>query len=146
MTIEASGFGARVNLIASQTFPAGLEITEFADDTNPVDMPNVQVSDVAMGVNGHLIRWSKANPIIATIGVIPGGVDDDNLRALAVANRASRGRRAVLDNITMTITYPNGSNKRLLRGVITDGSLGKGVASSGRLQTGAYTFKFEDMQ
>lgn len=146
MPIDASGFGVRINLRASETFPSGIDITQFADDTNPIDIPSVQIRDVAMGVNGDMVKWSKGNPIRATIAVIPNSDDDLNLKALAAANRPARGRRAVLDDITIIVIYPDGADVQMLRGTITDAVPSKGVASSGRLQTATYAFAFEDMQ
>jgi len=146
MTIDASGFGTTINIQASQTFPAGIEITRFADDADPIDMPQLQINDKAMGVNGDLVKWSKANPIPLTIAVLPNNEDDDNLQVLAMSNRAVRGRRPVRDIITATITYPDGSVVRLLRGIITDAPIGKSVASAGRIKTNSYVFAFEDAQ
>jgi hypothetical protein len=146
MTIDVSGFGTTINIQASETFPSGFEVTRFADDADPIDMPQLQIKDKAMGVNGDMVKWSKANPIPLTIAVLPNNEDDDNLQVLAASNRAVRGRRPVNDEITATITYPDGSTVRLLRGTLTDAPLGKSLASSGRLKTNSYVFAFEDAQ
>lgn len=147
MTVDVSAFGIRVRIIASQTFPMGVDITAFADDADPVDMSSIQLRDKAAGVNGDLIVWSKANPVPLTLSVLPNTPDDDNLQILAKANRAAKGRRAVQDEITAIITYPDGRQPlRMLRGAITDGIIGNPVASSGRLKTKPYIFNFEDVQ
>lgn len=146
MTIDASAFGVTVNIQASETFPAGFEVSRFADDADPIDLPQLQINDKAMGVNGDMVTWSKANPIPCTLAVMPNNEDDDNLQVLAASNRAVRGRRPVRDLITMTITYPDGSVTRLLRGKLTDAPLGRSVASSGRIKTNSYVFAFEDAQ
>lgn len=146
MTIDVSGFGIRVNITASQTFPMGFEVTAFADDADPVDSASIQIRDKAAGVNGDLIVWSKANAVPMTLNVLPNTPDDLNLTILARANRAARGRRAVQDSITAVITYPDGSTIRMLRGTITDASMADPVASSGRIKTKPYIFAFEDVQ
>lgn len=146
MTIDVSGFGVIVNIQASITFPSGFEVSQFADDADPIDMPSLQIADKAMTVNGDLVTWSKANPIPLTIAVLPGSDDDANMEVLAASNRAVRGRRPVRDLITATISYPDGSVVRLLRGKITDAPFGKSVASSGRMKTKSYVFAFEDAQ
>lgn len=143
---DISGFGIKVNIVASETFPAGIEISAFADDGDPVDLPSLQIADKAMGVNGDLIVWSKANPIPMTLNVIPGSDDDVNLQAIAAANRAVRGRRPVRDIITATVTYPDGTPITLLRGKLTDAMFGNSVASAGRMKTKPYIFAFEDAQ
>lgn len=146
MAIDVSGFGLRVQIVASQTFPQGFEVTAFADDADPVDSASIQIRDKAMGVNGDLIVWSKAIPIPMTLNVIPGTADDENLQILAQANRAAKGRRAVQDAITAVISYPDGTVTRLLRGAITDSIMAQSVASAGRLKTKPYIFAFEDVQ
>jgi len=34
---DISVFGIRVQLVASETFPAGISLTQFADDADPFD-------------------------------------------------------------------------------------------------------------
>jgi len=88
---DISGYGFRLNLVASSTFPAGIDITQAADDADPFDIPSIQIADKAKGVNGDLITWATANPIDITIAVIPGSIDDRNLSALAQANNPAAG-------------------------------------------------------
>ena len=140
-----SGFGFSVNLIASVTYPIGITLTQFADDADPLDDPSLQIGDVAMGINGDLITWSKANPTKLTLNVIPESTDDEALNILLQANRVGRGKISSRDNITMTILYPNKINfATLINGVITDGVPFSGVASDGRLKTRSYSFAFEN--
>lgn len=144
MAVDISGFGLRVSLSASRTFPSGITITQFSDDADPVDSASVQLRDKAMGLNGDLIAWSKANPITLTLNVIPNTKDDANLQILAGANRAAAGRFPAQDQISVTVTYPDGSVQRLVRGIITDAVIGKPVGSAGRMKTKPYVFAFED--
>lgn len=146
MTQDISGFGLRVVVQASNTFPAGFSVTQFADDADPLDLPSLQVADKAMGLNGTMATWSKANPVPMTLNVMPGTTDDDNLQVLLAANRASAGRRPARDLITATIIYPDGRTTRCMRGKITDGPFGKSVASAGRMKSNGYIFAFEDIQ
>jgi hypothetical protein len=139
-----SGFGLSVNILASNTFPVGLLISEFADDADPFDIPSLQIADTAMGLNGDMIAWSKANPIKITLNVIPGSFSDLNLAVLFEANRVGRGKIGARDIITMTGIYPNGTPIILTNGVITDGNPGSPVASSGRLKSKSYQFSFEN--
>lgn len=136
-------FGAKVVLRASQTFPAGIVLTQFADDTDPFDTPSVQIADKAMGSNGDLIIWSKANPLLVSLAMVPNGDDDDNLRILLNANRVGKGKRSANDEVTITVAYPDGSIDVYSKGAITDGPVGRGVASAGRLKTSTFQFAFE---
>jgi len=138
-----SGFGLSVNILASVTYPIGVQITEFADDSDPIDVPSLQIADTAMGLNGDLITWSKANPITVTVSVIAESEDDNTLSILLSANRVGRGRISSRDVITMTVVYPNGSFVTLVGGVITDGVPFSAAESSGRLKSKIYNFSFE---
>lgn len=141
---DISGFGLKVQMIASVTYPIGIVVTEFADDTDPFDLPSLQIADTAMGLNGDLISWSKANPIKVTLSVIANSISDDLLAILLEANRVGRGKTGARDIITMTGIYPSGSFITLSNGIITNGMPGNGVASAGRLKTKTYEFAFEN--
>lgn len=145
MANDISGFGLRIQVVASETFGSGFDVTQFSDDGDPFDIPSIQIRDKAMGLNGDLITWSKANPINITLNVIPGSDDDKNLAVLLEANRVGKGKNAVRDRVTMTGIYPDGSSITLNEGKITDGMPGTAVASSGRQKTKAYQFTFENL-
>ncbi len=122
-----------------------MTITQFADDADPIDLPAMQIRDKAMGLNGDLVTWSKANPIVFTLNVIPETEDDHHLQVLAESNRVGKGKKAVKDVITVTVSYPNGTVKKLTKGAITDIPAATGVASAGRMKTKTYTFVFENI-
>lgn len=143
MLNDITGFGLVINLIASNTFPAGIAITQFADDADPVDMASIKIADTSMGLNGDLIKWSKAVPNPFVINVIPNSLDDVNLAILANANRVSQGKNSAKDTITATVVYPDGTVITYTNGAITDAPFGTSVASAGRMKTKAYVFSFE---
>lgn len=140
-----SGFGLRVILRASVTFPQGIELTQFADDGDPFDTPSQQLMDKAMGLNGDMVVWGKPNPITPTINVIPNTDDDRNLAVLAEANRIGKGKNSARDVLTMSVMYPDGRSLTLTQGVITDAILTSPVSSAGRMKTKPYAFAFEGM-
>lgn len=142
---DISVFGIRVQVVASQTFPAGINITQFADDADPFDAPSMQIRDKAMGVNGDLISWSKANPIPVTLNVVPNGEDDKNLSVLFEANRVGKGKQGARDVISITAVYPDGRTASFTQGVITDGQPANSAQSSGRMKSKAYAFAFENV-
>lgn len=141
---DVSGFGFVINVIASNTFPTGFTLSAFADDADPFDIPELTVKDKAMGLNGDLIVWSKANPINITLAVIAGSEDDLNMSALLEANRVGRGKFSALDVITLTAAYPSGNMLTLSPGTITAGMTGSSVASAGRVKTKSFAFSFEN--
>ena len=142
---DISVFGLEVVLRASVTFPAGFSITQFADDSDPVDFPSMQIGDKAMGVNGDLVSWTVAQPIVLTLSVIADSTDDKNLSILFEANRASKGKRISYDILTATVIYPDGSRKTLANGKITDGIPASSATSAGRKKSKTYTFAFESI-
>lgn len=142
---DISGYGISTNIVADTTFPSGFDVTQFADDADPVDATSLQLADKAMGINGDLIVWSKAAPLLVTIAVIPGSDDDRNLAVLAEANRTAKGKSPARDIIDMTINYPDGSTATLSNGKITDAIPMQSVASAGRMKSKPYAFVFENM-
>lgn len=142
---DISGFGLVINLVASQTFPAGITLTQFADDADPVDSASIQISDKAMGLNGDLITWNKAIPVPCTLSVIPGSDDDNNLSILAENNRSGRGKIVTRDVVSISIVYPDGTTLFLTQGILTDSMFGKSVASAGRMKSKNYQFSFENL-
>ena len=141
---DVSGLGLRINVKASVTFPAGFVLSQFPDDSDPFDLPSVQLADKAMGMNGDLITWSKASPLLVNLSVIPASDDDINLSVLAEANRVGKGKRSARDTITITAVYPNGKTITLTNGKLTDAPIGSGYSSAGRLKTKTYAFCFEN--
>jgi hypothetical protein len=142
---DISAFGIRVQLYASVTFPAGITLSQFSDDADSLDLPSQQVNDKAMGVNGDLVVWSKANPLNLTLNMIPATPDDINLSVLLEANRTSRGKRSAQDSITLVALYPDGRSITWSPGKITDGIPGNALASSGRMKSKPYQFTFENL-
>lgn len=138
-----SGFGFGVTLAASVTFPTGFDITQFADDADPFDTPEIKIADKKMALNGDLVVWSTATAIEVKIAVIPGSDDDQNLAILFEANRVSSGKQSAQDVITLTGIYPQGPNLVLSPGAITDGAVGSSIASAGRMKSKVYSFTFE---
>lgn len=144
MTQDISGQGLGINIQASNTFPGGFVISQFADDADPLDIADIQIAETAMGLNGDLISWNTANPIPMVTNVIPGSDDDINLGILAEANRVGRGKVSAKDKITANILYPDGRIITLTDGKITNAPTTDSVASAGRKKSKTYTFAFEN--
>lgn len=144
MTQDISGQGLGINLTASNTFPAGFIINQFADDADPLDIADIQIAETAMGLNGDMVSWNTANPIPMIINIIPGSDDDINLSILAEANRVGRGKISAKDKITANIIYPDGNIVTLTDGKITNAPTVTSVASAGRKKSKAYAFAFEN--
>ena len=145
MSIDVSGFGTVVNLVADLTFTQGLTLTQFADDTDPLDFAAIAIADKSMGANGDLIVWAKATPLPMVLNVIAGSDDDINLSILANANRVGPGKVSAGDVIYVTVIYPDGSSQSLTGGRLIEAPFGKSIAGTTfKLKTKTYTFAFED--
>jgi hypothetical protein len=142
--INSSGFGVKVILIATGTFPVGFVITQFADNADSIAVENVDIADGTVGMNGDFIRWQAGKPILIDINVIPGGTDDRNLQILAEANRATLGKVPINDVITLTKVLPDGTGLMAVKGVLVNAPIGTSIEGSGRLKTKTYKFKFEN--
>lgn len=142
---DISVFGLRVQLQASETFPSGITITQFADDADPFDTPSIQIRDKAMGVNGDLIMWSKATPITLSLSVVPNSDDDRNLAVLLEANRVGKGKQGARDVVSVTAVYPDGRTVSFVQGSITDGAPANSPSSAGRFKSKTYMFAFENV-
>lgn len=142
---DISAFGIRVQVVASETFPSGINLTQFADDADPFDSPSMQIRDKAMGINGDLVSWSKANPIIVNLNLVPNSDDDKNLGVLFEANRVGKGKQGARDVVSITAVYPDGRTASFTQGVITDGMPANSATSAGRLKSKNYSFAFENV-
>lgn len=141
---DISATGLSLIIQASNTFPAGIPITTFADDGDPLDLPAVDITQTAVDINGNLVSWSAPTPQTVTINVLAGSEEDENLAILLDANTARRGHRHTSDIITLVASYGDGSMTTARNGRMTNGSRGNSVASAGRLKSKQYTFIFQD--
>jgi hypothetical protein len=143
--LNISGFGLSARIIASKTFPNGFTLTEFADDADPLDTPDLDAADTAMGLNGDLVVWSRPQGIEISTNVIPTSPGDTNLDILLNANRVAKGKASAKDVISIVFTYPSGLVVTMNSGLIISGAMLPQVASAGRLKTRMYRFRFEQI-
>lgn len=142
---NVSATGIKMRLVASLTFPAGFDITQFADDGDPLNSENLTIAETAAALNGDLVAWGKPNVIPLTIAVLPDTDEDRNLSILWNVNRIGKNKVAVQDVITIVVTYPNGDQKILSNGVMISGPALNSGSSEGRLKTKEYEFSFESI-
>lgn len=141
---DISATGLSLIIQASNTFPAGIPITTFSDEGDPLDLPTVDITATAVDINGNLVSWSAPTPQTVTINVLAGSEEDENLAILLDANTARRGRRHASDIITLVASYGDGSITTARNGRITNGSRGNSISNNARLKSKQYTFIFQD--
>lgn len=140
-----SGFGLSAQIVASVTYPNGFAVTAFADDADPLDTPDLEVADSAMGLNGDMVVWSRPQGIEISLNIIPNSPDDDNLDVLLNANRVAKGKVGARDIIQIVLSYPDGRNATMSSGIMISGPVTPAVASAGRMKTRMYRFRFEQI-
>lgn len=140
-----SGFGLSITVIATSSFPIGFQLTQFADDTDPIEIAQVTTGNTTMGLNGDIIFASNAEPIVATLSIIPSTDDDLAMQTLFNAGRVGKGKAIIRDVITIVASYPDGSVKTLTNGHMTGFKPSGSVASAGRLKTNTYELAFENI-
>lgn len=140
---NVSAGGLSIRLIASLKFPVGFNITALASDADPLDFPEVTIGEAELNLNGNLVSSKTPNPYNVTLNVIPGSDDDRNLDVLFQANAPRRF--AQMDDITMIVTYPDGSVRTALRGICVSYNPGKGVGANGKMKSRPYKFVFADI-
>lgn len=143
MARNISGFLSQITVLASNTYPIPISITQFGDDVDPFDFPELTIGDTKMNVNGELLFWESANPIAFNLSVIADSDDDALLSILLEANRAAGGKTVAYDEITIVGYYPDGNIITLYNGFLIKGSPGTGVQSAGRFKTKTYSFVFQ---
>ena len=141
---DVSATGVKVTVISVPTFPQGFEISEFADDADPLDFPAAQIADYGMGVNGDLVTWTRPVPLEVTLNIIPNTDADKNLSILYDMNRAAKGKVSAQDLVTLVASYPDGTRKILSNGKLVSGVPAGGLAFSGSIKTKEYRFVFEN--
>ncbi|QJB22077.1 putative structural protein [Xanthomonas phage FoX7] len=139
-----SGFGLSATVIASATFPTGFQVNAFADDASPIDTPDFELADTAMGLNGHGLNWSRPQMSEFTFNVIAGSDDDKNFEILFEANRIGLGKRSARDKIAATVNYPDGSIESFSEGVMVTGTIMPKISAAGRFETRAWRFRFQN--
>jgi hypothetical protein len=142
MSQDISVFGLEANVVASTTFPNGVNITAFANDGDPLDSPDLEIADMAIGPNGDTISWTSPRLVEIVTTVIPQSDDDLNLTALVDANRVAKGKTSAQDEITIIWTYPNGMKVTCSDGKIVTGPVVQSGTAEGKAKSKRFAFKF----
>lgn len=123
---------------------AGITITDFMDDANPVEFQDVEVSSVGVNCNGSMIRNAKPNVIMMSVTVIPGSASDAALYALWKEYRVQGTyNKKWEDHLTGSVTTGNGKISRTFTsGTMVSGPGGPSSSGEGKMSGRTYTFAF----
>ena len=151
--IDISMAGAKI--ILTHTDGSKLVINEFTDDGNPVEVPDFDIADGNMNLNGILVTWTKAQAVEFNISLIPNSASDiilgNYLRSRAIGGKgeipeafissmvlcvpSAIGVSATDQKGTRFFTFRNGRLRR--------GSPALGSNAEGKIQARTYNFIFE---
>lgn len=143
--MDLSIFGLSARIVASKTFPDGFTVTEWADDADPLDSPDLEVAESAMGPNGDFVVWSRPMGIEVSMNVIPLSQGDTNLDILLSSNRVAKNKFGSRDVISIVWTYPNGMLVTASSGKLISGPIIPNGTNNGRIKTRRYVFRFEQL-
>lgn len=138
-------------------------ITRFSDEGTPFEFNEIEVTGSALSLNGELILWAKPVAYAASVTVIPGTREDEQLRKMledAHVRRNGSSTKAVSAsdcNATLVFTCPGietfksdgataGGNKKTYtysNGRIVSGPTAPSASAEGKLSSRTYTFVFE---
>lgn len=135
--------GLSVFLVAIPTYPTGITLTQFADDSDPLDGDNVEIGGAGVGLNGDLVVWDKPSMVTLRLAMIPGSADAEKLNRIWEVNRSSKNKVSIQDTINAVVRYANGTTISLTNGAMLSGPAFIGGNSDGKLKTPVYSFVFE---
>lgn len=141
--VDVSSTGTTATLIASKTFPIGVQLTQFADKGELFKLGDAEVAKFAQTPNGAMVYYNVASTHTnIDISLIPTSDEDVALFTLNSANQSGVGKKAAGDIITIVIDYPKfkvvHSNGKLLKA-----PQGYTAGSDGQLAANTYSFVFE---
>lgn len=137
-----SGFGTKLFIVATQSFPVGFTVTKFADDKDPLKVEEVEPTGYELLIDGSLFAFDKGAPVKVAVSVIPGSDDDINLKILLQARKSAPSIVPLPDVTSMVISYGNGGTVALSSGAIISGPLADSIGQGGRMVGNTYTFVF----
>jgi hypothetical protein len=139
-----SGFGTKVTIVATQSFPVGFTVSKFADDKDPIKIEEIEPTGYEVIIDGSLFTFDKGAPVKVQISVIPGSDDDINLKILLQARKSSPSIIPLKDITAIVISYGNGGTTAFSGGSIISGPLSDSINQGGRMVGNTYTFIFSD--
>ena len=154
--VDISYAGAKIYLLTRSGDAVG-PITEFSDEGSPVEIPDMDIADGNMNLNGILVTWTKAQAAEFSLTLIPNS-QSEKILATWLAAHAIGGRggipEAFIDQLQLFIpknvevsgtykknylmyTFKNGRMRR--------GTPATGTNSEGKMNAKTYNFIFEQV-
>lgn len=144
MAIDVSAMGIKATIIAVPSYPVGFTLSQFADDGDSLNIPDLTIMQSGMGVNGDLVVWRVATPVTLEVNLIPGTDDCKNMENLFNLNMTQKNKISSKDLITMTVQQPDGKLVVYTNGYIVGGKPSQDYSGNGRAKTRTFRMVFEN--
>ena len=144
MAVDVSALGIKATIVAIPSYPVGFTLTQFADDGDSINVPDLTTMQSGMGVNGDLVVWRVPTPVEIDVNLIPGTEECQNMENLFKLNMTQKNKVSSKDIITMTIEHPDGKISILTNGYIVGGKPIQDYSASGRAKTRTFRLYFEN--
>lgn len=133
-----------VSFAGSSVTVAGITVTDFMDDANPVEFQDVEVSSVGVNCNGSMIRNAKPNVIMMSLTVIPGSESDNKLYNLWKKYRVQGNFNTQWEEgLSASVSIGSGRGSRSFsNGTMVSGPGGPSSNGEGKMTGRTYTFAF----
>lgn len=152
--LDISMAGATVSISAADG-TAIHNINEFTDEGSPIEIPDIDIADGNMNLNGVLVTWTKAQAAEFSISLIPNSRSDRELSAFLIRH-AIGGKGGIPEAFisTLTLNIPANINSSATgnkgtqsftfnNGRMRRGSPGIGSNAEGKMSSRTYNFIFE---
>lgn len=144
MSVDISAMGIKATLIAAPSYPVGITMTQFADDGDSLNIPDLTIMQSGMGVNGDMVVWRTAVPCEVDVNLIPGTEECLAMENLFKLNMTQKNKVSSKDVLTLTINHPNGKIDILTHGYIVGGKPVQDYSANGRAKTRTFRMVFEN--
>lgn len=145
MAVDVSAMGIKATILAVPSYPLGHTLTQFADDGDSLNIPDLNIMQSSMGVNGDLVVWRVATPVELDVNLIPGTDDVEFMENLFKLNMTQKNKVSSKDVLTMTVQQPDGKIVVYTHGYIIGGKPSQDYAANGRAKTRTFRMVFENM-
>lgn len=144
MANDISALGIKATIRAVPSYPVGFTLTQFADDGDSLNVPDMTIMQSGMGVNGDMVVWRTAVPCQIDINLIPDTDDCRNMENLFKLNMTQKNKVSSKDVLTLTVEHPNGRIDVLTNGYIIGGKPVQDYSANGRAKTRTFRMVFEN--
>lgn len=127
---------------ATNTFPLGFEVSDFADDVDPCELPEVPLGVGVKDLNGRVFFQNVAPIIPIYVNVIAYSPSDKRLQTLYNSNLSASNKVSNSDIITLMLKYNGQMDSLYGNGKMIIGSPDVPIQARGRYRSRRYGFIF----